>query len=112
MLNVSEPSRIPHVCSGEAGQWLLETRAVGVWATIPRLAASRPVEPLSAHCDFRARRLLEKTDAPARIVTCPKVLTPEPPAGLASSWTNVNTPADLARVLSGRRCAYAQGTDR
>ena len=91
--------------SPQAIAWLLETRTAGVWATLPRPAGGRVVEPLLAHYDFRARAILEGLAAegnfsPSRAADHPKVLTPTPPAALRAAWENVNTPEDLARRRS------------
>ena len=91
---------MPNV-SREALEWLLSTRLPGVWATIPRLAGRRGVEPLLAHYDFRERAILEGLAAegnfsPSRAADHPKALTPTPPAALRPAWQNVNTPTDLA----------------
>ncbi|MCX5676003.1 MAG: molybdopterin-guanine dinucleotide biosynthesis protein B [Planctomycetota bacterium] len=88
--------------SPQAIAWLLETRTAGIWATLPRPAGGRGVEPLLAHYDFRARAILEGLAAegdfsPSRAADHPKVLTPRPPAALRAAWENVNTPADLVR---------------
>jgi molybdopterin-guanine dinucleotide biosynthesis protein A len=82
----------------EALQWLLSTRAPGVWATVPRLPDSKGVEPLLAHYDFRARYLLENLSRPCDIADEGKVITPEPPAEIQSAWQNINTPDDLDRL--------------
>jgi molybdenum cofactor guanylyltransferase len=87
--------------SRAAVDWLLGQRRLGVWAVIPRLGEGRPLEPLLAYYDFRARPLLEDLAAsghfrPAEIATSNKVITPVPPAHLAMAWTNINRPEDLA----------------
>ena len=84
----------------EALEWLLATRAAGVWATVPLLAGARGVEPLLAHYDFRAGAILERLAAddrfaPSLVAEYPKVATPTPPAHLLSAWANANSPADL-----------------
>lgn len=81
-------------------QWLLSTRGPGVWATLPKLEGSSKVEPLLAHYDFRARVLLERRAARGDfrlggIASEGKVISPPPPADLASAWRNVNTEAEL-----------------
>ena len=86
--------------SAEALEWLLATRAPGVWATVPLLAGARGVEPLLAHYDFRARAILERLAAdgrfaPSLVAEHPKVAAPTPPSHLAPAWDNVNTPGDL-----------------
>ncbi len=81
--------------TGEAIDWLLETRAPGVWATLPRLTDSDFPEPLLAHYDFRAHALLEGVTAPHQVATHAKVMTPPIPPELADAWRNVNNPEDL-----------------
>ncbi len=84
----------------EALRWLLETRAPGVWATLPRGEEHPDVEPLLAHYDLRARPLLEHLAAEgdfrlSHLASHAKVITPSPPPELASAWRNVNTAAGL-----------------
>jgi molybdopterin-guanine dinucleotide biosynthesis protein MobB len=84
----------------DALQWLLSTRASGIWATLPKLPESPGVEALLAHYDFRCYELLEilvaeRNFCPARIAQNPKVITPAPPPHLRPAWTNVNTEAEL-----------------
>ena len=86
--------------SAEALEWLLATRAAGVWATVPLLAGARGVEPLLAHYDFRAGAILEPLAAdgrfaPSLVAEHPKVAAPAPPSHLAPAWDNVNAPGDL-----------------
>jgi molybdopterin-guanine dinucleotide biosynthesis protein MobB len=92
--------------SAEALEWLLATRAAGVWATVPLLAGARGVEPLLAHYDFRAGAILERLAAagrfaPSRAAEHPKVAALAPPSHLAPAWDNVNTPGDLPRGEGG-----------
>lgn len=80
--------------SDEAVKWLLDTRAPGVWATLP-LVSGRP-EPLFAYYDPRAAALLESlvaegAAAPRLLAGRPGVITPEPPSGIVAAWRNVNT---------------------
>jgi len=87
--------------STEALEWLLATRAPGVWAAVPCLPGAPGVEPLLAHYDFRARAIFEHHAAdgrfsPSLVAEHPKVVTFPPPAHLFSAWDNVNTPDDLA----------------
>lgn len=82
--------------SGEAVRWLLDQRAPGVWATLPRMGGG--VEPLLAHYDFRARRLLEECRGPSELARRPQVATPVPPESLAAAWRNVNTPEELKAI--------------
>lgn len=88
---------LPRV-SSRAVEWLLSTRAPGVWATMPKLPGVARGEPLLAHYDFRARHILEETDRPADVAGSPKVISPSPGADIASAWTNVNTPEELRRL--------------
>jgi len=88
--------------SAEALEWLLATRAAGVWATVPHLTGARGVEPLLAHYDFRAGAILERLAAegrfaPSLVAEHPKVAAPTPPSHLAPAWDNVNTPGGLPR---------------
>ena len=80
----------------DALEWLLASRAPGVWATIPRLPESPGVEPLLAHYDSRARALLEDLAAggvlrPGKITDSPSVISPAPPENLIPAWQNINS---------------------
>ena len=91
--------------SRDAVDWLLGCRRPGTWAVIPQLAGGSHLETLLALYDFRARPLLERLAATrcfrmADLVPSAPVATPAPPAGLASAWTNVNSPGDLAELRS------------
>ena len=95
---------LPQLSAG-ALRWLLSTRAPGVWAALPRLPGAANVEPLLAHYDFRARRLLEEMAAGGNfrlndLAADAKVISPAPPPRLARAWRNVNTAADLADLDS------------
>ncbi len=85
-------------------EWLLSTRAPGVWATLPRLKGPEGgIEPLLAHYDFRARRPLEDLASEgefsiSRLATHPKIIMPSPPSSLVTAWQDVNTPAQLEQV--------------
>jgi len=85
-------------------EWLLSTRAPGVWATLPRLKGPEDgIEPLLAHYDFRSRLPLEHLASEgefslSRLATHPKIMTPAPPTSLVTSWRDVNTPAQLKQV--------------
>ena len=83
----------------EALQWLLASRAPGVWATIPKLSGSDKFEPLLAHYDYRACTLLEDIVAkgsarPGLIVENDNVISPTPPENLVEAWRNINTKSD------------------
>ena len=80
--------------------WLLSTRRAGAWASIPKLADVPQAQPLLAHYDFRARRLMEAQVARGNfrasdIAAHPKVILPEVPCHLVSAWRNVNRPGEL-----------------
>lgn len=85
-------------------EWLLSTRAPGVWATLPRLKGPEDrIEPLLAHYDFRSRLPLEDLASEgefslSRLATHPKILIPSPPSSLVTAWQDVNTPAELEQV--------------
>ncbi len=86
--------------SEAALDWLLEQRAPGRWAVLPRLPGSPGVEPLGACYEPHALPLLERLAAGGRfglgpLATQDGVTCPEPPAALAGAWTNVNEPAAL-----------------
>ena len=89
--------------TGEALQWLLDTRAPGVWATLPQLTGAPGPEPLLAHYDWRARRLLEDCRAPAELARHPAVILPTPPATIADAWRNFNTIVDLKQLRTSAR---------
>ena len=81
--------------SAEALDWLVSTRAPGIWATLPKLEDSCGLEPLLAYYDFRAGALLERlvldgNFQPAAISSHPKVISPVVPPHLAPAWRNVN----------------------
>ena len=85
-------------------EWLLSTRAPGVWATLPQLRGPEDgIEPLLAHYDFRSRLPLEDLASEgefslSRLGTHPKIMTPSPPSSLVTAWQDVNTPAQLKQV--------------
>ena len=83
----------------EAVTWLLEQRAPGRVAVLPRVGDKGP-EPLLALYEPPARQLLEKLaatgrHAPHSIGEHDAVFTPTPPPELVSAWRNVNTPSEL-----------------
>lgn len=84
--------------SPEAVGWLLGTRQPGVWATLPRLGAGGPVEPLLGYYDFRSRALLESCQGPSELAGRPRIISPQIPDELANAWRNVNTPEELASL--------------
>ncbi len=85
-------------------EWLLSTRAPGVWATLPQLRGPDDgIEPLLAHYDFRSRLPLEDLASEgefslSRLGTHPKIMTPSPPSSLVTAWQDVNTPTELEQV--------------
>ncbi len=82
-------------------EWLLSTRAPGVWATLPRLKGPQDgIEPLLAHYDFRSRLPLENLASQgdfclSHLSSHPKMLLPSPPSSLVTAWLDVDTPAQL-----------------
>ncbi len=86
--------------SPAALEWLLSTRAPGIWASLPILDGSHHVEPLLAHYDFRSCSLIERLAARGNfrlrdIASHPKVRTFTVPAHLQLAWRNANSPRDL-----------------
>ncbi len=84
----------------EALRWLVEKRAPGIWATLPRLTTTSNVEPLLAHYDFRSRQALEefaerKDYSPSKMVSHKKIDTPLIPSHLTLAWRNINTVVEL-----------------
>ncbi len=85
-------------------EWLLSSRAPGVWATLPQLKGPEDgIEPLLAHYDFRSRLPLEDLASNgefslSRLASHPKIMTPSPPSSLVTAWQDVNTPAELEQV--------------
>jgi glutamate dehydrogenase (NADP+)/cyclic pyranopterin phosphate synthase/molybdopterin-guanine dinucleotide biosynthesis protein A len=85
-------------------EWLLSTRAPGVWATLPQLRGpENGFEPLLAHYDFRSRLPMEDLASEgefslSRLADHPKVIMPSPPSPLVTAWRDVNTPAQLKQV--------------
>jgi molybdopterin-guanine dinucleotide biosynthesis protein MobB len=82
----------------EAVTWLLEQRAPGRWAVMPRPNGG-VVEPFLAVYEPQALVLLEDClgagrSAPRVISDHPKVECPMPPAELADCWRSVNTPGE------------------
>ena len=81
---------LPHL-TADALDWLLSTRAPGIWATLPRPAGSSHVAPVTAHYDFRSRPLLEDLVAqgdlrPGGLASSPKVISPSAPLCLGQAW--------------------------
>ena len=90
--------------SQPALQWLLDTRAPGVWATMPSL--EHGPEPLLAHYDPRARSLLERPAGQGNyalrdVAASTKVIQPSPASHLQESWMNVNTEVELREIDPG-----------
>ncbi len=89
--------------SADALRWLLASRSPGVWATLPRVRADGPPEPLLAHYDFRSHAVLERAAARGdfglvKIAQCGKAISPEVPASIADAWRDVDTAAELAEM--------------
>ena len=82
----------------EALHWLLNQRAPGAWAVIPKVGDYH--EPLLALYDFRIRPALEAMARQDRrrlscLVDVEGVRVVSPPPVLIGSWRNVNTPEML-----------------
>lgn len=87
--------------SPEAVAWLRAQRKPGVWAAIPRMSESHPVEPLLAWYDFRCRHIIEALATAAKpalrhVAEHPKCRAVVLPSGLAHAWQDVDTPGDAA----------------
>ncbi len=81
---------LPHLTL-DALDWLLSTRAPGIWATLPRSPGSSHVAPAIAHYDFRSRPLLEDLAAqgdlrPGGLASSSKVISPSAPLCLGQAW--------------------------
>ena len=79
----------------EALHWLLNQRAPGAWAVIPKVGDYH--EPLLALYDFRIRPALEAMARQDRrrlssLVDTEGVRVVSPPTALQVAWRNVNTP--------------------
>lgn len=81
--------------SAEAIGWLLDQRAPGRWAVMPRHHESGHVEPLCAWYDSRLAAILQTTNRPITLAEHPNVFTPTIPPDFLSAWCNLNTPAAL-----------------
>jgi molybdopterin-guanine dinucleotide biosynthesis protein MobB len=86
-----------------AVDWLLAERRPGRWAVLPRVGGV--VQPLLAVYEPQGLPLLEAIAAdgasgPSRLEGHPHVATPEPPSELADCWRGVNTPQELAELVS------------
>jgi len=88
------PCDTPRVSSA-AIRWLLQQRAPGRWAILPRTHGTDFIEPLPGCYDFRARTILGLI-APSQLADHPETHSPTIPAALSSAWENINTPEDLA----------------
>lgn len=80
--------------------WLLQSRAPGVWATLPDLLGNGRVEPLLAHYDYRSSTALENLAASgelrlSNLAGTRGVITPQPPRELRRCWRNVNAPSEM-----------------
>jgi len=85
--------------SEAAVRWLLDQRRPGTWSILPRSREGR-LEALLAVYEPQARPLLEAQVALGRwglkhLAEDDRVACPTPPAEIADSWINVNTPEDM-----------------
>jgi molybdopterin-guanine dinucleotide biosynthesis protein MobB len=84
-------------------EWLRGQRRPGCWAVLPRQEDGHPCPTLALY-EPQALELLEAglrsgeiaDGRPAALVGLPQTACPQPPAGLAAGWRNVNTPEELA----------------
>ena len=97
------PCDLPSL-SGNAVSWLVEQGLPGVKAVLPRLPGAAAPEPLLAYYDATAAPLLEQVRRPMDLAGADGVISPEIPAHLRASWTNVNTPADLPPRTHASAC--------
>lgn len=86
----------------EAVRWLIDQRESSQIAVLPRLHPSR-VEPLLAIYEPGARGALWElaqagSPAPKRLAELTNVKVVQPPQEFLSSWTNINTPEELASL--------------
>lgn len=88
------PCDTPRI-SSEAIRWLLQQRAPGRWAILPRTHGGAFIEPLPGCYDFRARAILESLVAPSQLAAHPKTHSPEISEALSPAWKNINTPQDI-----------------
>jgi glutamate dehydrogenase (NADP+)/cyclic pyranopterin phosphate synthase/molybdopterin-guanine dinucleotide biosynthesis protein A len=82
-------------------KWLLSTRGLGVWGTVPRHPQTGQLEPLLAHYDFRSSGIFEKMLASGclrmkMIGADRRINTPKIPVEFCHCWRNCNTPEDFA----------------
>ena len=84
----------------EAIEWLLSSRRAGVWGAVPYNLNTQRYEPLLAYYSFHSVALFEKlyhsgVRRISKICDGEKIIFPEIPEGLSSSWRNCNTPDDI-----------------
>lgn len=84
--------------SKEAILWLLDQRAPGRWAVIPKLTDLDKPEPLFALYDLRSRHIMETLSRPSAIAEHPKTVSPAPPVHIEDAWLNVNTIHDMEKL--------------
>ncbi len=88
----------------EALEWLLASRSLNSFGTVPRLHDDGFVEPLLALYEAQAKDYFEELAAASvfrisRVAKRSKITTPVVPAHLAESWQNINTPEQLRKSL-------------
>jgi len=99
--------------SRDAMDWLLAARRPGRWAVVPRCDSGH-LEPLLALYEPPVAALLAEQLRGGRralhhLAQHPTVHTPRIPDRLASAWTNVNTPEQLALLEAGESGNGRQG---
>jgi len=90
--------------TAEAIRWLLDGRRPGRWAIIPRLQPDSHVEPLLAWYDCRCRPwfeelLLSGSLRIGEVAHRRQSHLPVIPEHHSTSWSNVNTPDELASLI-------------
>jgi molybdopterin-guanine dinucleotide biosynthesis protein MobB len=100
--------------SVQAIGWLLDQRAPGRWAVIPRRSDTGQLEPLFAWYDSRLAESSFAATCPIELASNPKAFTPTIPESLEVAWTNINFPNELEAQahtrLSGDQATVSLGT--
>jgi molybdopterin-guanine dinucleotide biosynthesis protein MobB len=89
----------------DAWNWLLRQRRPGVWAILPRIKGKQYVETTGACYEPMLFDFVESIRSTGvsriqKIKEHPKVITPEIPESISSSWSNINTVDEWKQALS------------
>ena len=87
----------------EALDWLLEQRAPGRWAVMPKRPDQDRPEPLFACYDYHMASALEQADRPMALSDHDRAFIPTIPGPLKHAWANQNTTADLGAIRPRNR---------